>query len=315
MGLPKQVQKDIEAIAAHDAAQKAEQERAAAPVEQTVEAANQDVSPEVPAAVTPTEPVENSQPPVATAKEDEELWKHRYLTLQGIQQAEARSTKELKQQFEQLQAEITKLKAAPVSVQSLVSDEEKSEFGEDLIDVQRRIAKEELAPLTAQMEALAEENKKLREQLSQVDATVASSGFEQRLKQAVPDFYEINDDPRWVAWLDEVDPILRAPRRSVAQAAYERGDVEATSAYVKMFKSTITSVAPSKADKELNSQVAPSKSSTATSPTDSSPRVYTEAEAGQLFDKVGQLYRQGKTEEASKLDAELTLAYHEGRVR
>ncbi len=319
MALPAQVQKDVEAIEAYEATLKAEQERAAAPVEQTAEVADQAASPEVPAAVVPgSEKIDASNVVDLKPAADEESWKQRYLTLQGMQKAEAKGHKELKQQFEQLQAEVVKLKAAPVAVKPLVTDEETVEFGADLIDVQRRVAKEELAPIMAQMETLLNENKELRNQLNQVDASVASSSFEQRLAKAVPDFEAVNDDPRWIVWLDEFDPLLRAPRRSVAQAAYEAGDVEATAAYVTLFKSTLapaTTATPSKIDKELLSQVTPSKSSSSVAPGDTQARVYTEAETSVLFDKVGLLYRQGKTEEASKLDAELTLAYHEGRVR
>jgi len=319
MALPKQVQKDNEEIAAYEASLKTEQAVVEPPAGQTVPVETPVASPEVPAAVVPEPEKEVVSNVVETKPAPKEVdWEQKYKTLQGMQQAEARSSRELKQQFEALQAEVAEMRAVPVSVKSLVTDEETVEFGADLLDVQRRIAQEELTPVLAQLEKIRQENKDLREQLGQTEAQVASSSFEQRLAAAVPDFNEVNADPRWVAWLDEVDPMIRAPRRTVAQAAYERGDAEATAAYVNLFKSLIkpASVAQSKANSELQSQVAPPKSSSnASAPANSQVLTYTEAEAGQLFDKVGLLYRQGKTEEASKLDAELTLAYHQGRVR
>lgn len=317
MALPAQVQKDNVEIAAYEAALKAELEGAAAPVGQTEDIAAPVTSPEAPVAAVP-EPEKETTSNVVELKPatDEKVWEQRYKTLQGMQQAEARNHKELKQQFDALQAEVAEMRAAPVSTPSLVSDEETAEFGADLLDVQRRIAKEELTPILAQLEKIKQENKDLREQLGHTESQMVSSSFEHKLAVAVPDFEAVNADPKWVAWLDEVDPMIRAPRRVVAQAAYERGDVEATAAYVNLFKSlTKPAVVPKKPAAELQSQVAPSRSMPNAAVADDKARIYTEAETSLLFDKVGLLYRQGKAEEASKLDAELTLAYHQGRVR
>lgn len=321
MAMPKQVQKDMAELEAYDAAVRTEQESAAAPVVQTEVTTEVVADPAEPVAVVPAEQVEPASNVVdIKPAADEKAWEQRYKTLQGMQQAEVRSHKELKHQFEELQAEVEELRkprevAAPIS---LVSDEEIVEFGADLLDVQRRITREEMTPVLAQVTRLEQENKALRKQMGNTDAQVASSAFEQKLALAVPDFDTINDDPKWAAWLDDVDPILRGPRRIVAQAAYARGDIEAIASYVGMFKSTgkPVSAAATTAASELKSQVAPMRSVSGTKELgDAQLRIYSEAETSKLFDKVGLLYRQGKTEEASKLDTELTLAYHQGRVR
>lgn len=305
MALPMQVQKDADEIAAYEEAMLSEHSKVVADPIEPVEIVPEQV----------VEVVSNVVDIKPTA--EEETWEQRYKTLQGVNQVDARLHKELKQRFGDLQAELRKAKTV-VAPLSLVTDEETVEFGADLLDVQRRIAKEELAPLTAQIERLEQENEKLREKVGQTEAVVASSSFEQKLLAAVPDFDAVNANPLWVAWLDEIDPILRGPRREVAQAAYGRGDVEALASYVNLFKgsSKPSSAARTEASAELQSQVAPPKSVSGAKDIGSAQlRTYTEAEAGQLFDKVGLLYRKGKTEEASKLDAEITLAYHQGRVR
>lgn len=314
MALPLQIQRDNKEIAAYEAAMIAEQAGTAVPAEQTEVIA---AIPE-PAEAVPEPEKELVSNVVELKPAEEESWKSRYLTLQGMQKADARSHKELKQQFERLQEQVAEMQTKPVVTPSLVTPDEEIEFGKDLIDVQRRIAREEITPVLAQVTKLTQENKELREQLGQTGAQIASSDFEHRLFAAVPDFDAVNADPKWVAWLDEIDPILRAPRRNVAQAAFERGDLEATVAYVDLFKALAkpAKTEPSTAAAELQSQVAPSKSSSnASASTAKQVATYTEAEAGKLFDKVGQLYRQGKTKEASELDTEITLAYHEGRVR
>lgn len=324
MALPKQVQRDLDEIKAYDEAMLAEQTGAPAPVEQPEPVAVEPVvavvpAPEVQEVVEPVSNVVELKPAV-----DEEMtWKQRYKTLDGMIEAENRRNKELHGTVQQLQAEITTLKAVPKPATPsapLITDQELEDLGIDkeTIDVQRRVAREALAPLQAKLDSLEAENGNLRAQIGQTGYQVANLSFEQKLQDKVPDFEAINADPKWVAWLDEVDPILRAPRRTVAQAAFERGDADAVAAYVTLFRSTAKPVEPltRSTDSELRQQVAPSRSvSAATAPQGEQARIYTEAEASTLFDKVGLLYRQGKNEEASKLETELTVAYNTGRVR
>jgi hypothetical protein len=145
--------------------------------------------------------------------------------------------------------------------------------------------------------------------------------FGQRLRQLVPDFEQIDNDERWVAWLNEVDPILRDQRRVLAQAAFDKGDAEAVAHYVKLFKQTI---ADPEADiqvkavrqTELEKQVSPSRSaSSASTPTDRKGRVYSQREIDNGWNKIRTLTKKGNHAEAEKLEAEITAAYLEGRVR
>lgn len=317
MALPRQVVQDLIELEAYEKSTIAEQESAAAPVTQT------EIVAEVvaePVAVVPAEQVAEAVSNVVEIKPaaDEKAWEQKYRTLQGMNQADARRFQEQKHQLEATQAELEELRKPKVVVTSTITPEEEIEFGADLLDVQRRIVREEMTSLTDQVERIKQENRYLREQMGNTEAAMASSTFEQKLSMAVPDFEAVNDNPKWVAWLDEVDPMSRAPRRMVAQDAYARGDIEAIAAYVGMFKGSEkpVSTAATTAANELKSQIAPTKSASgANDPGNTQLRMYSEAETSQLFDKVGLLYRQGKTEEASKLDAELTLAYHQGRVR
>lgn len=324
MALPKQVQRDMEDVAAYDASM-AELTAGTEAVEQTAHP----VLAAVPIAGV-SEPVsavaEVLVPAVdAESAKEEAAWQQKYRTLRGMFDAEVpvlhRQNKELTAAIQKLHDEIAVLKAGPAPstpTTSLVSDDEVLEFGADFIDVQRRITKEEMSPILAQLEAIKHENTALREQVGQTGSQVATMSFEQKLLLAAPDFDTINADPRWVEWLDDIDPMLRAPRRGVAQAAYERGDIEATVSYIDMFRRLTNPVDQhtSAAASELRSQVAPSRSaSSAGNPVATQERIYTESEVSSLFDKVGALYRQGKNEEASKLDTELTLAFNTGRVR
>ena len=202
-----------------------------------------------------------------------------------------------------------------------MTDEDRAEFGEELIDVQRRVAKEVASEYEDRFEAQANIIKQLQDQLKQNDSKVGQMSFSQKLAQLVPDFQQIDNDERWVAWLNEVDPILRDQRRVLAQAAFDKGDAEAVAHYVQLWKQTLKSPdeeiqVKAVRQAELEKQVSPSRSATsASSPTDRKGKVYSEREVSQGWNKIRTLNTRGQYAEAEKLEAEITAAYLEGRVR
>ena len=144
-------------------------------------------------------------------------------------------------------------------------------------------------------------------------------GFSQRLAQLVPDFAEVDRDERWMKWLSEHDPMLRGPRRSQAQAAFDAGDAEAVAHYVGLWRETLAE--PTEPEKpvvqaELEKQVAPTRSANSVKqPTNQNSKTYSAREMDAAWNKVSLMMRRGKHEEAAKLEAELSAAYIEGRVR
>lgn len=260
---------------------------------------------------TPTEPV------VA-----EEKWEQKYKTLKGMYDAEVprlhADLRELKAQVDSLRkASETKPvePAKPKATEKLVTDADVEAFGSDLIEVQRKVAREVAAEFRGELDAMRAENEKLREQLTSTGTQVSEASFEQRLYRMVPDFETVNADPKWIAWLNEVDPLLRAPRSSVAQQAFNRGDAEGVAHYVAMFKKSVAPVEPT-ADKteELERQIQPNRSATSTPPTSQKGKVYTNADIEKMFRKATDLGVKGRTDEAKKLEAEIDAAFMEGRV-
>ena len=203
---------------------------------------------------------------------------------------------------------------------SYVTDADRAEFGEELIDVQRRVAQEVSQEYTERMEQQDAVIQKLQEQLAKTGNDVGEMSFTQRLHSVVPDFAEIDNDERWVAWLNEHDPMLRGPRRDQAAAAFQAGDVEAVLHYVNLFKGSIAQPEPAPRDQrqsELEKQVAPNRSanSVRTQSANQNSKLYSSKEVDNAWTKVRALNTKGKYADAEKLEAELTVAYMEGRVR
>lgn len=315
--LPKQVLQDMEEIAAYEKAL-----TEPAPAEQT-----EAIVPDSPAAVVEeavqTEPVAQPQAvPETKQPAPAEPWEQRYLTLKGMFDSQVpplhAQVKELNHRLALAAQELEQAKSTPVPEvkrETLVTDQDEESFGKDLIDLQRRVASEVISPMQAKLDHLERENASLREITGQTGSQVATFSFENQLRAAVPDFDQINTDPRWFAWLDTVDPILRAPRRSAAQSVYANNDVEGVAHYMSLFRQETSARPVDTRQSELQSQVAPSRSmSSSATPVNAQERSYTAKEWDTLFDKVALLNRQGKTDEASRLETELSAAYTAGRV-
>jgi hypothetical protein len=290
---------------------------------------NPELTENPPAEPSTPEPPAEEQKPVETKPEPtepvitEETWQSRYIALKGKYDAEVprlhADVREFKGQLDSLR-KVVETKPVetkkPAVAEKLVTDADVQAFGEDLIEVQRKVAREVAAEFRSELDAMRVENEQLREQLTTTGTQVSEASFEQRLYRMVPDFQEVNADSRWVDWLNEVDPLLRAPRKSVAQDAFNRGDAEAVAHYIGMFKSNL-SPAVQNNDKaaELEKQIQPKRSATNSANVSQQAQTYTDAQIHQMFLKSADFSAKGKIEEATKLEAEIDAAYREGRVR
>lgn len=247
--------------------------------------------------------------------EREEPWEDRYRHLEGKYRAEV---PRLHAELRELRAEIELLRqkadthahAAPEQEpERFVTDQDVDAFGEDLIDLQRRVAREVGREFRAELTKLQQENQALREQVGHVQF----GSFETRLRQAVPDFDQVNQSREWIEWLNTYDPLLQGPRRVVAEAAYNRNDVDAVKAYVDLFKQTLVPAQRPDRQAELKRQVQPAKATAGVTPS-AQAKLYTSAEAAAVFNRIQRLTMNGDIDAAAALEAEISAAYVEGRV-
>ena len=324
MALPKQVQKQLEEVEELEKAILAQNNP-----EEAQDAAPEELhTKEADASETEPSPKPEKAKPADTSPTDveDETFKQKYGTLLGKYEAEVprlhQQVREMTEVTKSLQAEIAALKVEPTKPKekvSLVTDEDRAEFGEELLDVQRRIAKEVSQEYEERFEQQESVIKELQDQLAKTGSQIGEVGFSQRLAQLVPDFAAVDQDERWMKWLSEHDPMLRGPRRSQAQAAFDAGDAEAVAHYVKLWKETLAE--PTESEKpavqaELEKQVAPTRSANSVKqPTNQNSKIYSTREMDAAWNKLSLMMRRGKHEEAAKLEAELSAAYIEGRVR
>ena len=314
MTLPKAVAAATEELAALEQQLQAPVEPETAPDGQTEDAhPTPEPSPEPVTAA----PVASTDVPHPEPQEvPEEKWEHKYRRLQGKYDAEV---PRLHAQVRELQGVLAQMQQQmqappppaeqPKEPDKYVSDEDVANYGEDFVDIQRRITLDATRELRKQVE-------ELKAQLAQQGSQVQSVSFEARLLKAVPDFEQINADPAWIEWLNEVDPLIRGPRRAIAQQAYANGDVEAVKSYVDLWRKSQAPAQPAPAvsrQQELQRQVQPSRATTS-APSSGAKKTYTMGEAEALFNRIQHLTAQGRIDEAKRLDAEISAAYAEGRI-
>lgn len=315
MALPRQVEKQLKEV---EALEKSLKEpvvpEAGAPAPEPAPTPEPPIAEATPPA-TPAVPVE---PPKTDPVVD---WEHKYRSLQGKYNAEVpqlmAQVREMQMQLADLSKKPAATTVAPTPKTDLVTAKDIETYGEDLIDLTRRVARETASEYQGRLDKLEQENTELRKQLSSTGAQIGELTFEQRLHRAIPDFQQVNADPKWFAWLDQIEPLLGVPRRAIAMQAMERGDEQTVARFVSAFKQTQAPVAAvtDQRQAELSRQVQPNRTPTADRTVAPTAKTYTEAQAVETFNRVRVLNSQGKFAEAAKLEAEISAAYMEGRVR
>lgn len=330
MALPKQVQKQAEAVAEYDKAlEQANKEPEQKPAEEPKQEAQ-------PPAETPTEQVAPAAPPLEQPKP--EPWEQRYRSLQGQfnQMVPA-----LQGQIKDLQAKLTELQTKPPEpvkqpdkVESLVSSKDVEAFGEDLVDLARRIAREEFgqreqnyrSEIAALKDQLTATTGKV-ESVTEATSRTASEMFFDRLTAALPQWQQLQSTEECQQWLATRVPgtqmIWNDALQNAAAAASLEGVLEVFGEFINRHPQynpkrpapapTAPAVNPAKA--ELQRQVAPAKSKSTAAPTGGDKRLYTSGDYSTESMRQLRLFQQGRYDEASALEAELNAAVAEGRVR
>jgi len=329
MALPKQVQAqlaEVEELEKTLTAQPETKEKKAKEPEVSEEA-ELDTEAEVTDEAEEAPEPEEAEPADTSPTDVEDDYKQKYNTLRGKYDAEVprlhQQVRELTTRLDKLSKEKDAKPAEPTKAKekvSYVTDADRAEFGEELIDVQRRVAKEVAQDYEDRFEQQEAIIRDLQERLQKTGNEVGEMNFATRLHRLVPDFAEVDADERWVAWLNEYDPMLRDQRRVLAQEAFNTGDAEAVAHYVKLFKQTLAepeveSPTRAKRQRELEKQVTPNRSATSVKSNGSAAKIYTEREVQGGWNKIRELTKRGDYAGAEKLEAELTAAYLEGRVR
>lgn len=256
---------------------------------------------------------------------DEETWHSRFNTLQGKFQAEVprlhQQLKESNQSIAEMRNQIDQIRqqpAAPVQEAQTVTSEDEEAFGSDLIAVMTKVAKREAAAIAKQQEEIAKSIDRKVDSVAELQADTAKDKFISTIAVGVPDWEEVDADPKWLEWLREYSPETGAPRQTALDAATNNLDSKRVVALFNLFKSQYPEapIAPvasqSKAQQELQRQVAPAKTAASTGQA-ITEKIWSGADYERAFDV--RLSNTLSETEISEIQLEAERAYNEGRVR
>lgn len=273
-----------------------------------------------------TEPVQAA--PVAQPDPEEATWKQRYVSFKGMADAELarmnQAVRESQVQLGRMQAELEALRAQPKPEANTpaVSSQDVEQFGQDLIDLQSRVAKEAVRDAkkewAAEKSELISQIEQLKGYIQNVGQSVgqsASDRFWERLAQTVPDWEATNQDPRFLAWLTEVEPTVGMNRQSLLDAAAKALDVGRVAAIFAAFKG-ITQAPAQAPQPKAQPPVSPNKASGKAAPAPNTPetRTYTHAEVMRLYTNQATGRRAYPPDQWAKIEADIQRAAHEGRI-
>lgn len=302
-----------------------------------------------------TPPAAPATPPVA----DEATFQRKYQVLQGKYNSEIprlqRMITELQEEnraTRNLLASVTgdtrtrqpepAAPAAPPAPVRLVTDQETQVFGADLIDVMRRVVREELPAVTTEVDRRLQP---VNQRIDEVAATArtATRAVKKQSKEAVlahmdervPAWRTLNQDPEFLAWLEEVDPFSGKERGQLLVAAFEAFDSSRVEAFFVGYQKEHAAVTPPTPTPEptpvpaapaapapgtqvtLESMVAPGtpKPGAPRTPDGSDKKIWTRREIGEFYRSVNGGKFKGTVDQRKAIEADIFAAQAEGRIR
>lgn len=249
-------------------------------------------------------------------KDDEPDWEHRYRSLNGMLRQRDQKIEQLYEMIAAMstaQAQQSQQPQEDPAEQPLVSKDDETAFGSDLIDLVRRVTREEFNVLR---KGFMEELQGLKGQVQQVETSVkqtASEKFEAELDKRVPSWRNIDADPKFIEWLQS-SPV----RNQQFVQAVQKLDHVAAGDLFEMYGQMTGQAQQQKTEakqsrrQELEKQVAPGKSRKVSTPDHSAEdkKTWTRSEIARFYaDK-----RNMDPKEFARQEKDVFAAQAEGRV-
>lgn len=183
-------------------------------------------------------------------------WENRFKALKGRYEADQRRSRETLEQFEERMREMQRNNqqlsrpALPGSEEPpiLITDKDKADYGEDLIELMKRAAQEAILPML----------KPIAETMGQVQARVDTTTQETErqflmrmhssMDQSVPGWDELNKDPNFIAWTKRNDVYSGLNRQELLQKAWYAGDSNRVAAFFQGYLAEEAATDPAAAE-------------------------------------------------------------------
>lgn len=283
-------------------------------------------------------PADKTPPPADVSDVPEASWHHRFLSMQGRYNAAQKTIGAMEEQMRQLGVELVRtqnmmqqpqaqLQPATQNHNKLITDEDRANYGDDIIDLARRAATEALTP---ELEALRADNQRLNRQVS-------SSGKKelfQELATAIPNWRQVNQTVQWKTWLTLPNIYTGTIRQKMLDAAIAGAEAPKVIALFRDFLAEANATgqtvpmggqeqqlqqqpAPRDAALNLETLAAPGRARPAggENQTPAEKPIYKRTDISKFYDDVRKGLYAGREADYRATEADLTAAQREGRIR
>jgi hypothetical protein len=272
-------------------------------------------------------------PPPPPEDENSGTWKYRYERMHGRYDASQKKVGELEELTTQLGNELQQTQRAvysngrtapPPPPPAYVTEQDVQNYGSDLINFTQRAAAQAIAP---KLQEIEQQNAELQRRLAlearhRLDAEVAAE---------VPNYRDIDRDPRWHNWLRSVDMLSGCVRQQLLNEAIAAASAPRVISFFRSFlneEQATGHIEPAPISRQaapprepaipLASLAAPGRARPATGGDASVPPdkpIYTRAQVKQLYEQHRKGAYVGREAEWARLEADMFAAQREGRYR
>ena len=307
----------------------------AAPTEETPAAPT-----ETPASPSP-QPTDHPQ-----SAEDDQTWEQRYKSLHGRFENTQRSNQQMSERMTQMEQLIASMQArgheperpdaaVPITKPKLVTDQEASDYGEEMLTVVGKRAREEFFPEFEQLAARLKRIESRVDGAAQVIDNSQKMNVYQTLQQQIPDWKTINKSDEFKAWLGRPDDFSGRRRMDMLKEAFDRHEPGRVLAFFRGFLTEATGTPPNNSSPgnsapplangqtgqgngsgkpSLEDFAAPGRARSAPQELPPDKPVYTSAFIAKFMaDKRTGKYR-GREADADAIERDIYQAQHEGRI-
>jgi hypothetical protein len=281
-----------------------------------------------------TEPV--TEPTAQPGKPTD--WEGRYKAMKGRHDkaqeqigALTADLSELRRTVAHLQAARPAAPAQPVQIAAGftaedLTDEERNDYGPDLLNVVEKVAGRKIASVIGAFEQKFGEIEQKVQGVTQVTQLSAKDRFTQSLTNRVPNWRQLNRDEGFLGWLDEMDQFSGQTRLALLQQAHRDEDAPRCAAifegYLQVANPPAAPQKETKSDQQpsgkvsLESLAAPGRArSAAPTPGPGDKPIIARTDIEKFFADVRRGLYRGNEAEKNRIEAEIFEATNEGRVR
>lgn len=214
------------------------------------------VQPQPPASEPPQSPPSEPPPaPPVTTEGNDQSWEHRYKSMEGRFARAEREKKDLLARIDSLQNVVATMQAAPPpsnpaqpapapAKPKYITEQDETEYGSDFLNVVGRKAKEELNPEVEQIKQQMASLQKRLEGMGTNFAVEARNRVFAALNQEVPNWRELNVDPKFLSWLDLPDAYSGTIRGELLKDAFDTNDTNRVLSFFKGFVTDEAATSP-----------------------------------------------------------------------